>query len=89
VPLQALYLLNNDFALARAKAFAQRIEALAGGDRERQVETAFALALGRPPDAADCTAARRFFAGHGDEPRLGLIHFCQALLNVNEFVYLE
>jgi hypothetical protein len=89
VPLQALYLLNNDFAFERAKAFARRVEALAGADRERQVEAAFALALGRAPDDADRAAARRFFAGQEGEPRLGLIQFCQALLNVNEFVYLE
>jgi hypothetical protein len=89
VPLQALYLLNNDFAFERARAFARRVEALAGAGRERQVEAAFALALGRPPDEADRAAARRFFAGQEGEPRLGLIQFCQALLNVNEFVYLE
>jgi hypothetical protein len=89
VPLQALYLLNNEFAFERAKAFARRVEALAGANRERQVEAAFALALGRAPDEADRAAARRFFAGPEGEPRLGLIQFCQALLNVNEFVYLE
>ena len=89
VPLQALYLLNNDFAFARAKAFAGRVRARAGDDRERQVDTAFALALGRAPDAADRAAARRFFAGQRGEPLSGLISFCQALLNVNEFVYLE
>jgi hypothetical protein len=95
VPLQALYLLNNDFAFARARAFARRVRASAGADRARQIETAFALALGRPPDEADRAVSRRFFAARQDddsqrgEPPLGLIQFCQALLNVNEFVYLE
>ncbi len=92
VPLQALYLLNNEFSVARAKAFAQRVLARAGEDRERQVSAAFALALGRLPDEADRAAARRFFAvpaegEGGTEP--ALVRFCQALLNVNEFVYLE
>ncbi|MCI0463366.1 MAG: PSD1 and planctomycete cytochrome C domain-containing protein [Gemmataceae bacterium] len=92
VPLQALFLLNNEFSVARAKAFAQRVLARAGEDRERQVSEAFALALGRPPDEADRAAARRFFAvqaeGEGGmEP--ALVRFCQALLNANEFVYLE
>ena len=56
---------------------------------------AFALALARPPDEADRTAARRFFASQpasaqeGGEPPLGLLQFCQALLNVNEFAYLD
>src|SRR5262249_10485534 len=33
VPLQALYLLNNDFSLARARALAKRVEGRAGADR--------------------------------------------------------
>jgi hypothetical protein len=88
VPLQALYLLNNEFAVERARAFARRVTLLAGGDRERQVEKAFALALGRPPDEADRAAVGRFFARESSEPE-ALVRFCQALLNVNEFAYLE
>src|SRR5262249_62053957 len=64
VPLQALYLLNNDFAAGRARAFAGRVRAAAGADRERQVETAFAVALGRPPEDAERAAARRLLAAH-------------------------
>ena len=67
----------------------------AGNDRERQVETAFVLALGRPPEETDRAAVRKFFAAHGGEataegePSAALVQFCQALLNLNEFVYLE
>jgi hypothetical protein len=95
VPLQSLYLLNNDFAVGRAKAFAQRVFARAASDPGRQIETAFLLALGRTPDEAEQRAARHFFATHAedaaasDEVSTSLVHFCQALLNVNEFVYLE
>jgi hypothetical protein len=94
-PLQALYLLNNDFSVQRARAFARRLTALAGDDRERQVETAFVLAFGRPPTADDRAAAARFFKNFPatdtppGEPAAGLVHFCQALLNANEFVYLD
>jgi hypothetical protein len=95
VPLQALYLLNNETAAGRSRAFARRVLACAGPTPERQVETAFALALGRAPDSAERQAARDFFRTHdGDtagtaDPPTALVHFCQALLNVNEFVYLE
>src|SRR5262249_39559319 len=95
VPLQALYLLNNEFAAERAKAFARRVHKEAGDDRERQIEAAFALALGRPPADTERAAAQRFFqaqaagAAAGAERIQELEHFCQALLNVNEFVYLE
>jgi hypothetical protein len=95
VPLQALYLLNNEFGFRRARAFARRVQTGAGADRERQVETAFRLALGRAPDRVERAAARHFFQAAGTkpagptEPAAALVHFCQALLNVNEFVYLE
>jgi hypothetical protein len=95
VPLQALYLLNNDSAVARARAFARRVLDRAGTSGEHQVETAFAFALGRAPDAAERQAARDFFRSHAGDtaglagPPAALVHFCQALLNVNEFVYLE
>ena len=94
-PLQALYLLNNNFSVQRAKAFARRVLVLAGTDRDPQVETAFVLALGRPTDATDRTAVQRFFKAYPEtatpqgEPPVSLVHFCQALLNANEFVYLE
>jgi hypothetical protein len=95
VPLQALYLLNNEFATGRGKAFAGRAFAQAGKDQERQVESAFLLALGRGPDEVEREAARRFFEAHtADSAGVGgtppaLVDFCQALLNLNEFVYLE
>jgi mono/diheme cytochrome c family protein len=95
VPLQALYLLNNDFVYQRGRAFARRVLAQAGADRGRQVESAFLLALGRSPDDGERADAEAFFRAHageaavaGEAPR-ALVDFCQALLNVNEFVYVE
>jgi hypothetical protein len=85
--LQALYLLNNDFSLQRAQSLAKRLTALTD-DRERQAEAAFVLALGRPPDEQDRAAVRRFFESAA-ESQTSLVQFCQALLNANEFVYLD
>src|SRR5438046_2895678 len=67
VPLQALYLLNNHFAFQRAKAFARRVQALAGADRERPAAAGCALAPERAPDGADRPAGRPFLAGPGSE----------------------
>jgi hypothetical protein len=93
VPLQALYLMNNQFSLERAKALATRLEQKAGDDRAMQLETAFQLLLGRLPDDAERAAALKFFEKYQPSPEAGsqsaLVHFCQALLNVNEFVYIE
>jgi hypothetical protein len=45
------------------------------------------LVLGRRPDDAEERAARNYFQRHVGAD--GLAAFCQALLNVNEFIYLE
>lgn len=94
VPLQALYLLNNEFALGRAKALAQRVVEQSGGERARQIDVAFRQTLGRTPDEVERSAALKFFAtssatGPETAPPVALVHFCQALLNLNEFLYLE
>jgi hypothetical protein len=94
-PLQSLYLLNNDFAVRRGRALAWRVHDLVEDDREKQIETAFVLVLGRQPAERERDLARKFFAAHphrpleGGGPSPSLVHFCQALLNVNEFVYLD
>jgi hypothetical protein len=95
VPLQSLYLLNDEFGLKRAKALAGRVQTQAGTERERQVEVAFLLALGREPDEDEREAARQFFQaydpkiGGAGQPPLALVHFCHAVLNLNEFCYVE
>jgi hypothetical protein len=88
-PQQALHLLNNSFVAEQARAFASRVEAQAGDSPAQQVETAFVLALGRTPDKAEQEAALKFFRSHGGDGPTALIDFCQALMNLNEFVYLE
>ena len=87
-PLHALLLLNDPFATDRAKAFARRVEGLAGADRERQMTVAFELALGRPPDDKERRLVRQAFVERSAE-EVPLTHFCHALLNLNEFVYME
>jgi hypothetical protein len=94
VPLQPLYLLNNEFTVARAAAFARRVHEKVGGDVDRQISACFELALGRPPDRQEAELARQFFAKHdgkaeAEGPPAALVHFCQAVLNLNEFFYLE
>src|ERR1700733_10581959 len=49
VPTQALTLLNDEFVLRQAQLFADRIRETAAGSAEAQVDTAYQIALGRPP----------------------------------------
>jgi hypothetical protein len=88
VPLQALYLLNNEFALRRAEGLARRVRELVGRDSERQTEVAFLLALGRRPEMNEQEATRRFLVTYRNTDA-ALVGLCQALLNLNEFVYLQ
>ena len=83
VATQALALMNNDFVLAQSRIFAQRVEAMAPGDRGRQVRLAFELALGRAPDARERDLVESFSA------RRPLAELTQVLVNLNEFLYLR
>jgi hypothetical protein len=82
---QALTLLNSKLARDSSLALAARIRRDARTPRE-QVDRAYVLALGRPPDEIEKKLADEFLAGN-DPTRLE--DFCLALMNVNEFVYLD
>ena len=83
---QALNLLNSDFSQRAAKALAARVTAEAGDEVPRQIERAVWLALGRAATANERQQATTFLARHG---KTALPEFCRALLNVNEFVYVD
>jgi hypothetical protein len=86
-------LLNSGFSVRQAEAMAKRVLAEAGNDRNRQIDVAFRLALQRLPDEMECRLADRFFSRVTQESTsalpVALVQWCQALVNVNEFVYLE
>jgi len=83
---QALNLLNSDFALRVATQFAERVEREAGADRVAQIDHAVWLALGRGPTAEEQRKAAAFLAAQGEG---SLPNLCRALLNLNEFVYID
>lgn len=80
---QALLLMNNNFVIDQAKRFAERLAKEAGSSAEAQADRAFALALGRAPSPAERAQSAAYIRS-GPE---GLAGFCQAILNLNEFVY--
>jgi hypothetical protein len=81
---QALTLLNSRIALEAAEGLASRCVTEAGPDVDAQIRVAFHLAYGRSPDTAENDLARRFL-----ERDPSLAHFCLALINANEFVYID
>jgi cytochrome c551/c552 len=86
---QALQLLNSGLTAKASAAFAARI---AVGPPAGSIRRAFRLALGRPPTPAEEEIALRGFERWSSirgEGRSALVDLCRALLNVNEFIYLD
>lgn len=80
---QALLMMNNNFVLFEAQKFAERLRKEAGEDMAKQVERGYQLALGRMPSEFERAKSIGFMQGNPS----GLAEFCQALFNLNEFVY--
>jgi len=81
--LQALALLNNGFMVVQARQFADRVVREAGDDPAAQVKRAFELAMGRDPDAEEAAALVEVAKTHG------LANVCRAILNLNEFSFVD
>lgn len=80
---QALSLLNSTDSISAATAFANRVQEMAGNDPTAQVRTAFLTALQRLPDRQERRACERLLHERS------LAEVCRALLNVNEFIYVD
>jgi len=88
---QALFLLNNSFALEQIAPLVERILGEAGtGERER-IELAYELLYGRPPREEEAALGTKFLAAiqARGEPKVEAAweQYCQALLCANEFIY--
>jgi hypothetical protein len=81
-PIQALNLFNSRFTLDQADAFARRVRSEVGDDARRQIDRAYRLALGRPPQTDEVEAAVLVIGDYG------LPVLCRALFNSNEALFL-
>jgi hypothetical protein len=77
-PLQALNLMNSPFAMNQAGYIAERARREAGQGGEAAVIRAYALLLGREPDADELVATT------GIDLKL----VCRSIINANEFAFL-
>jgi hypothetical protein len=83
VPTQALTLLNDEFVLKQSKLFANRVAEAAPNDPAKQIDLAYRIALTRPPNEREMTAAMEFLK------KRALADFTHVLLNLNEFLYVR
>jgi len=102
---QALMLLNGKVTLNLARAFANRVMTEAGSDPAKVIDRAHRLALGRQANADESRTMRAFLdretgllrgkcpppaPGHVDPAFAAAVaDLCHALLNVNEFLYVD
>ena len=82
-PLQALNLLNSDFMLQQAQQLADRIVAMHSDNRSSQLKELFLLTFSREPEAKELRSAEQLAKDHG------LPAVCRAILNSNEFLFLQ
>ena len=95
---QALALMNNEFVLQQAGFFAERVVKEAGKEKRAQVIRAYNIALNRAPSEKEVEWSLSFLKsqaeGHAqrksEEPeKAALRDFCHAIINLNEFVYVD
>ncbi len=95
---QSLLMLNSTLVRSAAKALAERIKPLPGETQTDSVQRGFALTLGRQPSATELKESAEFIqeqmAAYNKEKKehaaaLALTDFCQALLGLNEFIYVD
>ncbi|HCO22553.1 MAG TPA: hypothetical protein DIT97_05625 [Gimesia maris] len=91
VPVQALYLMNSPFVLARARSLAIRLMNQADNDQDR-LRLAYRLCFSREPDKVEEQYGMKFLAEvtqtnakSQSDASLGLVSFCQSLLATAEF----
>jgi hypothetical protein len=88
---QALALLNSQLTRDMARALARRVLEESGRNVNAAVERAVRLALGRSPDAQERQALTEFVkrASVAADTETALEDVCHALLNLNEFLYVD
>jgi len=82
---QSLVLLNSEFADDAAAELAKSLRDRAGSDVAKQIELAFRACLGRSPTTEETADAMMLVKSNDD----GIVDFCLALFNLNEFAYVD
>jgi cytochrome c553 len=95
---QALWIMNAKTVRAYAEAFAGRLGPATAANADAMVEQAYSIALGRPPSAKERHASVEFIrgqtadytaAGRAEPVLAAVADFCQVVLGLNEFIYID
>ena len=99
-PLQPLYLLNSQFVLSRANNLAVELKRVVRENVDEAIALAFRRCVQRNPTPDELAASRRLFetlnrahneVDSSDERQTiePLVLFCQAVMNLNEVIYVD
>jgi hypothetical protein len=83
VPPQAHSLLNGPMSIQAARDLARRIQSELPDNPSRQLEAAFSAALQRPPSSDERRVCLPLLK------QRSLTELCRAILNLNEFIYVD
>ena len=95
---QALMLMNNPQVREYARHFALRMPVDSATPLEQAIRTAYRIAFGRMPSNQELIDSTAFViqqvdaytaAGKTNGRELALTDFCQTLMSLNEFVYVD
>jgi hypothetical protein len=95
---QALLLMNNALVRSCAEGLAKRARPAPEKPLTDAVRSAYTIALGRAPTEQETADAVQFIKeqaeayqkdGKADAERLGLTDFCQVLMELTEFIYVD
>ncbi|MCY2963998.1 MAG: DUF1553 domain-containing protein, partial [Planctomycetota bacterium] len=93
VPTQALALMNSPFVRQQAERLAQRVRPSPEIPLPGAIEQAYRVAFGRLPSDAERNRMQTYIEQQsGSDPgamKAALVEFCQVLLCLNEFVYVD
>ncbi|MBI1356844.1 MAG: DUF1553 domain-containing protein [Acidobacteria bacterium] len=84
-PMQGLFFLNSELAMAQAEALVQRAADEAGEAPAKRIERMYRLLFGREATAKELSLTQKFLA---EEPN-GWPLLAQSLLSSNEFLYVD
>ncbi len=98
-PLQALFMMNDPFVEEESMAFAGRLRT-ARDTQDGQIELAYELAYGRPPEADEYSEARAYLAQYvqklaatnipaGKRETAALASHLRSIFSSNEFLFVE
>jgi hypothetical protein len=92
-PSGALFMLNASFLWQRAASMAERIEQEAGQEAGDQVEHIYEVAFARPPTDEERMLGMQFLKQTPDKDSKSgqpvLVHYCHAIMGLNEFIYIR